>query len=297
MIRALHVFAGAGGSVLAGEMIGWQSVGCVEIDPFCCAVLKHNFGETVLANDITTWKADRLTGHVDVVVGGSPCQDLSVAGKRAGIGGTRSGLWFHQLRVAQECGAPFIFWENVRGVLSSNAGHDFGAILRSLAAAGYDARWIVNRASDVGAPHRRERVWLAAHAIRHGKPEGINGTEPGLFDPAGELTMGHAAGERSQRGPEDERARELLFGETGLGHQDRAPKPRLGGAADGLAGAFNWPAARGAWPAGRGAAQAPWEAPRVIDYRMPARISRLKALGNGWVPHQAAAAWRELTET
>ena len=145
----------------ACRKLGMESVGCVEIDRYCCAVLEKH-GEKILANDITTWHADGLAGRVDIVVGGSPCQDVSTAGKRAGFNGTKSVLWRDQIRVAKECQAPLIWWENVRGALSSNGGRDFGVVLSDLAEAGYDARWTLNRASDVGAPHRRERVWLFA---------------------------------------------------------------------------------------------------------------------------------------
>ena len=145
-LRALHLFAGAGGSVQACRKLGMESVGCVEIDRYCCAVLEHH-GEKILANDITSWDASGLVGLVDVVVGGSPCQDVSTAGKRAGFNGTKSVLWRDQVRVARECQSPLIWWENVRGALSSNGGRDFGVVLSDLADAGYDARWVVNRAS------------------------------------------------------------------------------------------------------------------------------------------------------
>lgn len=154
-MRALHLFAGAGGSVLAGRLLGWESVGAVEIDPFCCAVLESQ-GEVVLGRDVCSFDATGL--GVDVVVGGFPCQDVSVAGKRAGSGdGTRSGLWRHMLRIWDECQAPWLFAENVRGLLSSDGGRDYAAILEALASRGADACWTVLRASDVGAPHRRER--------------------------------------------------------------------------------------------------------------------------------------------
>ena len=174
-MKALHLFAGAGGSVLASRLLGWTSVGCVEWDPYCRRVLRAR-GERVVGSDIRQFKATGLVGRVDIVVGGSPCQDLSVAGRGAGIGGERSGLWWQQLRIAQESAAPFVWWENVRGALSSNGGRDFGVILNSLAQCGYDAVWTVNRASDVGAPHRRERVWVLAYRPEHGRSQGWTGT-------------------------------------------------------------------------------------------------------------------------
>lgn len=235
----------------------------MEIDPFCCAVLESQ-GEVVLGRDICSFDATGLRGTVDVVVGGFPCQDVSVAGKRAGSGdGTRSGLWRHMLRVWDECGATWLFAENVRGLLSSDGGRDYAAILEALASRGADACWTVLRASDVGAPHRRERWFLLSR-----RP------------------MGHAdaAGREQQRGavaasPQQQRA------ERGGG---REVEPTLGGAIARLADRMD------VWPVGRGAPQHPWEAPRTITGKEQGRIPRLKALGNGWVPQQAAAAFRYL---
>lgn len=284
-MKALHLFAGAGGSVLASRLLGWTSVGCVEWDPYCRRVLRAR-GERVVGSDIRQFKATGLVGRVDIVVGGSPCQDLSVAGRGAGIGGERSGLWWQQLRIAQESGAPFVWWENVRGALSSNGGRDFGVILNSLAQAGYDAVWTVNRASDVGAPHRRERVWVLAYRPEHGRSQGWTGTGEragtgGLAARGGEPVAHSASGGRA-RGDADGR---------------RDAQPRVERATDGLANGMDWPAARGDWPHQKGPTQAAWEAPRTCGPDNPGRVQRVTALGNGWVPAQAVAAWRVLWAT
>lgn len=263
-MRALHLFAGAGGSVLAGRLLGWESVGCVELDPYCCEVLEHR-GERVLARDIRTFDATPLLGQVDVVVGGWPCQDLSLAGKRAGLAGTRSGLFWELLRVVDECKATYVFGENVPGLLSSNRGQDFGFILGALAARGYDARWAVLGARAVGAPHRRDRVWLVAHA------------------------RGARLEERYGGGPRGSLSAPVLRGAGVL-------EPPLGGEPHGLANGLDWPASRGAWPAGRGAPQHAWEAPRTVTEKVPYRVARLRALGNGWVPQVAVKAWTLLTQ-
>lgn len=301
-MRALHLFAGAGGSLLAGRIMGWDSVGAVEWDPFCRRVLRAR-GERVTGADVRHFNGERYAGAVDVVVGGSPCQDLSIAGKRAGLAGARSGLWGEQLRIAVECRAPFIFWENVQGALSSNAGRDFGVILSDLAAHGYNARWCVVRASDVGAPHARARVFLLANAdgasgFRAGQPVadraqhaaagrrgdaladayGAHGQGKGM---AGRVQNRHAA--RGDGG------RSAHAGVGAPGHQSG-----LGGESDGLAVGMDWPAARGDWPHGKGSTQARWEAPRIVASGEKGRIQRLKALGNGWVPHQAVYAFNIL---
>lgn len=330
-MRALHLFAGAGGSVLAGRLLWWESVGAVEIDPYCCAVLEQH-GERVLARDVTAFDASHLAGQVDVVVGGWPCQDLSVAGKRAGLGGERSGLFWQMMRVVDECQPRFVFGENVTGLLSSNDGRDFGVVLSALAARGYDARWQVLGARDVGAPHKRERVWILAHATggaRRGQTGIMGAADGGPREDTGDAVYGGNGMVNAWRGDILERdgvtgGVRLPAGLAGPGghvanndgqqlSQQResvrhgAPYAEpvrarwrdavtdMGGAHHGVANGLDWPAARGAWPAGRGAAQHAWETPRTVTEKVPDRVARLKALGNGWVPHCAAAAWRMLS--
>lgn len=327
-MRALHLFAGAGGSVLAGRMLGWESVGAVELDPFCCAVLAGH-GERVLARDVTTFDARSLRGHVDVVVGGWPCQDLSVAGKRAGLAGARSGLFWQMMRIVDECEPRFVFGENVPGLLSSNGGRDFSVVLGALAERGFDAQWQVLGARDVGAPHRRNRVWIVANATgstrrgqtgimgtadensrentgdalhrshgmvhagggdipdRNGKPDCV-WVPTGLAGPSGggmaNANAAQCAGDGVPSGYATEHAA------AGCDHGGHA-ESGMGGKPDGLADGLDWPATRGEWPAARGAAQAEWEAPRTVTGKVPDRVSRLRALGNGWVPQCAVAAW------
>lgn len=327
-MRALHLFAGAGGSVLAGRLLGWESAGAVELDPYCCAVLEAR-GERVLARDITAFDARPLRGLVDVVVGGWPCQDLSVAGKRAGLEGERSGLFWQMMRVVDECQPRFVFGENVAGLLSSNGGRDFAAVLGALAARGYDARWQVLGARAVGAPHRRERVWIVGHATTCGRARGVSQREP-VFEPfqtgadlayapcdgreqgwAGTGERAWPGGQSSGCGAVAHSGGSGLEVRRGMGprgeqqcwphtpaaaHHGGTPEPGMGGEPYGLANGLDWPASRGSWPAGRGAAQHAWEAPRTVTERVPARVPRLKALGNGWVPQCAAAAWRLLCD-
>jgi site-specific DNA-cytosine methylase len=300
-MRALHLFAGGGGSTLAGMLMGWSSVGCVEIEPAFRRMLRAR-GERLVGSDVARFDGRRFHGAVDIVVGGSPCQDLSVAGKRAGLDGARSGLWFHQVRIFQETGARFLWWENVAGALTSNRGGDFAAVLASLDAAGCDAVWTCNRAAHVGAPHRRERVWLLAWrrdvAVTAGF--GVEGRGP--------------VSQPQPRVPSEQG----LPGRDGAGGgaEDGCALRGVGGAPDGMAAGLDWPAARGLWPHGRGPAQAAWESPRTCS-RQPRRGAkgvgdpayapfaqqrkqRLMALGNGWVPHQAVHAfgilWRLMQE-
>lgn len=301
-MKALHLFAGAGGSVLASRLLGWTSVGCVEWDPYCRRVLRAR-GERVVGSDIRQFKATGLVGRVDIVVGGSPCQDLSVAGPGEGIDGPRSGLWRAQLRIAEECKAPFIWWENVRGALSRHDGRDFAVLLRQMAKAGYDAVWTVNRASDVGAPHRRERVWVLAYRPEHGRSQGWAGTGErarpgGLAAGCGEPLANSDDTVLEGRQLGGRRGGERAAGARGAGavHSSDA-QPRVGRATDGLANGMDWPAARGDWPHAKGPTQAAWEAPRTCGPDNPGRVQRVTALGNGWVPAQAVAAWHVLWAT
>lgn len=142
-IRYLSFFSGIEGATVAWKPLGWEAVAFSEIEPFPCAVLKHHYPDVPNLGDITKITDDQIKalGHIDVVIGGAPCQDLSVAGKRAGLrnedgSATRSGLFFDQMRlfeVARKyCGARFLIYENVPGLFSSNKGYDFAFVLGSM---------------------------------------------------------------------------------------------------------------------------------------------------------------------
>lgn len=177
-MRVLSLFSGAGGMDLGLEAAGGELVGMCEIDPYCRSVLGHHWPGVPLHDDVTTMDGSVFRGRVDVVAGGSPCQDLSVAGRRAGLDGGRSGLFWHQCRVAAECAARWILWENVVGALSSNDGRDFAAVLWGFTgvypavpedgwrSAGVcvgverTAVWRVLDARWFGVPQRRRRVFV-----------------------------------------------------------------------------------------------------------------------------------------
>ncbi len=133
-MTALDLFSGIGGFSLAAHRAGLEVVAHCEIEPFPQAVLGYRFPNIPIFRDVKEITKETFyerTGRrtVDVVVGGSPCQDLSIAGKQRGLSGNRSGLFFKQLQIARELGAKFIVWENVPGALSSNRGGDFARIL------------------------------------------------------------------------------------------------------------------------------------------------------------------------
>lgn len=160
MLKHLDLFSGIGGFSLAARWTGAiETVQFVELDPFCQQVLRKNFGEIPIHGDIRTFSAKPLYGAVDLVTGGFPCQDLSVAGQRKGFQGDRSSLWFEMLRVIRECQPAWVIVENVTGLLSLG----IEICLAGLEAEGYETETFVLPACGVNAPHRRNRVWIVAH--------------------------------------------------------------------------------------------------------------------------------------
>ncbi len=138
-IRYLSLFSGMEAAHLAWAPLGWECVAVAEIEPAACALLAHRLPHVPNLGSVTDITAEKIAalGHIDVVIGGSPCQDLSVAGKRAGLAGARSGLFHEQLRIFNAartlCGARWLVWENVPGAFSSNQGRDFAVVVGALA--------------------------------------------------------------------------------------------------------------------------------------------------------------------
>jgi DNA (cytosine-5)-methyltransferase 1 len=162
-LRELALFAGAGGGILGGKLLGWRTVCAVEWDAYAASVLVARQNDGCLDpfpiwDDVQTFDGRPWRGIVDVVSGGFPCQDISCAGKGAGIDGERSGMWKHMARIIGEVRPRFVFVENspmltVRGL---------GTVLGDLAEMGYDARWGVFSALECEAMHIRERLFLVA---------------------------------------------------------------------------------------------------------------------------------------
>jgi DNA (cytosine-5)-methyltransferase 1 len=168
MLRVLDLFSGIGGFSLGLERAGMRTVAFCEIDPYCRAVLRKHWPAVIIWDDIRTLDTDFVnTTHIDVICGGFPCQDVSVAGKRAGLEGKRSGLWVEFARIIGDLRPGFVIVENTPGLLSLG----IGTVLGDLASLGYDAQWRCIRASDVGADHLRERVWIVAYPHRKGLQE------------------------------------------------------------------------------------------------------------------------------
>lgn len=162
-MRVLSLFAGIGGFDLGLERAGMQTVAFCEIDPFCQRVLAKHWPGVACHDDIRTLTADWLAENglwPDVICGGFPCQDLSYAGKGAGLAGERSGLWREYARLIGEIRPRYVIVENVAALL----GRGLADVLGDLAALGYDAEWHCIPACAVGAPHRRDRIWIVAYS-------------------------------------------------------------------------------------------------------------------------------------
>lgn len=199
-------------SAAVAPLGGWRPVFFSEIEPFPCSLLAHRYPEVPNLGDMTKIKAEiigdekwritngtdviELAGRLDVLAGGTPCQDVSVAGKRKGMAegsGTRSSLAFHFARLCRELQPRWVLWENVPGVLTSNGGRDFAHFVRSIGECGYslayrtlDAQWVRVDGLPRAVPQRRRRVWLVGHlgdswrtpAEILFEPQGVRGDTP-----------------------------------------------------------------------------------------------------------------------
>lgn len=169
-MRVLDLFSGIGGFSLGLERAGFQTVAFCEIDPFCRRVLAKHWPEVPIYDDVRELTGARLTADgiaIDAIAGGFPCQDISIAGRGAGLDGERSGLWREYARLIGELRPQYAIVENTAALLSRG----LGTVLGELAAIGYDAEWHCIPAAAVGAPHLRDRVWIVAYpqqdALRH----------------------------------------------------------------------------------------------------------------------------------
>jgi DNA (cytosine-5)-methyltransferase 1 len=165
-LRVLDLFSGIGGFSLGLDRAGgFETIAFCEIAKFPQRVLAARYPGTPIHNDITTMEFEE--GFADIITGGFPCQDLSAQGLRAGLAGTRSGLWRELLRAIRVVRPRYAIVENVADLL----GFGMGTVLGDLASIGYDAEWHCIPAGYVGAPHERDRIWIVAHPSQ----------EPGLY--------------------------------------------------------------------------------------------------------------------
>jgi DNA (cytosine-5)-methyltransferase 1 len=265
------LFSGIGGFDVglerAGMRIAWQS----EIDPYASAVLRKHWPHVPNLGDI---RNIRNPPAVDVLCGGFPCQDISFAGKGAGLAGERSGLWREYARIIGEIRPRYVLVENVAALLARG----LGDVLGDLAALGFDAEWHCIPASAVGAPHRRDRLWIIGHANDQGESVGaINDEASGLpqFDVADSNVPRL---ERWLRDSLRECSGERIAGPGSPSIPDAYGKPS------------NW-AAKSRQECGHWVIEP--DVGRVAN-GIPARMDRLKALGNAIVPQIAEILGRAI---
>jgi DNA (cytosine-5)-methyltransferase 1 len=262
-LRVLDLFSGIGGFSLGLERAGMRTVAFCEIEPYCRAVLKKHWPDVPCYDDICTLTAERLARDgiaVDAICGGFPCQDISTAGKGAGLAGERSGLWREYARLIGEIRPRYVIVENVSALLARG----LGDVLGDLAQIGYDAEWHCIPASYIGAPHRRDRVWIVAY------PNGASaqgGGVSGGVHPEHANAHGYGAYEAQLADPE-RRGSQGQGGCEHPGHPTPEGEREATQSVDGGFGDF-W---RVEPTVGR------------VAYGVPARMDRLKALGNAVVP-------------
>lgn len=261
-MNELALFAGAGGGILGGKLLGWRTVCAVERDAFGAQVLAQRQNDGSLQtfpiwSDVKSFDGKRWRGIVDVISGGFPCQDISPArtnngGRAVGIGGEKSGLWSEFARIIGEVRPEWVLVENSHHLRTKG----LGRVLKDLAVLGYDATWGVLSAEDVGANHERKRMWIVAHTDNNGKSVGTFDDETqglsGITEVPSQITNIDSA-QCEGRKKEYENTR------LGSWWQDIS---HLNGMDDGVA------------------------------YRM----DRLRAIGNGQVPLVAATAFGQLSK-
>ena len=165
-MKHLDLFSGIGGFALAARNVGWDTVAFCEIEDYPRKVLAKHWPDVPIYKDVRDVTAKRLRSDgitADIITGGFPCQDISLAGKQVGIDGERSGLWSELARIIGEVRPRYAVLENVAALLSGDSGRWFQRVLGDLAEVGYDCEWHCIPASHVGAPHRRDRVWIIAY--------------------------------------------------------------------------------------------------------------------------------------
>ena len=255
------LFAGIGGMDLGFERAGLVCKWQVEIDGYAQKVLAKHWPEVRRHDDVRTWpQAD--TERVDIIAGGFPCQDISYAGRGAGLDGERSGLFFEAVRVVCELRPRCVVLENVAALLTRG----LDRVLGTLAEVGFDAEWHCIPAAAVGAPHIRDRVFVVAYTESVGRHE--------------------RRGEPGDEGKARERRRQSARGGKTLAdtNSDRFDKSWAGGCTSGCNGIE-----RNAWWATE---------PDVgrVAHGVPARVDRLRGLGNAVVPQVAEYIARHIKE-
>ncbi len=297
-MNELALFAGAGGGILGGHLLGWRTICAVEWAEFPRETLLRRQRDGALPlfpvwDDVQTFDGQPWAGLVDVVSGGFPCQDISAAGRGDGIDGERSGMWKHMDRIIGEVRPRFAFVEN-SPVLTSRG---LGRVLGDLAEMGFDTEHGVLGAIDAGAPHIRDRIWIVAH----NPSPGWGSWRARRPDPGGAREREHtlpivADSSRGRCGRPEEREMEQPRRTETFGGSSDVPN----------SSGKRWRKARKfrsvqsqEWASSSCEIVGPkWWAtePRLgrVAHGVAHRVDRLRAIGNGQVPAVAALAFRTL---
>jgi len=265
-MNELALFAGAGGGIYGGQLLGWRCVCAVEIDPYAraCLAARQNdkiFEPFPIWDDVCSFDGRPWRGVVDVISGGFPCEDISVAGKGAGLEhGKKSRLWCEYARIIREVEPRFVFVENSPALVFRG----LDIVLGDLASLGYDAAWGVFSAADVGAPHERERLWIRAE--RSSDADGKWELQPQRI-------------EQNERGRPRNVGKEISDADDN-GHRFKVQSIDAQFASPADAWGDWWSSERGLGRVADG----------VADWG-----NRIRCLGNGQVPAVAAFAWRALS--
>jgi DNA (cytosine-5)-methyltransferase 1 len=274
-MNELALFAGAGGGILGGKLLGWRTACAVEIERHARLVLLARQNDGILEpfpiwDDVRTFDGRQWRGLVDVVSGGFPCQDVSVARAmwgRAGLDGERSGLWREMLRIISEIRPAYVFGENSPALRTNG----LDQIIAALTSIGYDCRWITLGAESVGLNHKRHRIWFYAADTHREGLERHSGNDPGK------------EGRQDEIGPfADVDFRSCTF--CGYIYEQECGAYGCANCeAEGPGGSYDY--GTGLLPriAGMGHGMADW-------------LDRIKAVGNGQVPAVAALAWEILSQ-
>jgi len=286
-MNELALFAGAGGGILGGKLLGWRTVCAVEWEQYPASVLCARQNDGFLPpfpiwDDVQTFDGKPWQGIAQVVSGGFPCQDISVAGKGDGLEGKRSSMWKEMSRIIGEVRPQYVFVENspmltIRGL---------GTVLGNLSEMGYDCKWGIISASNVGANHQRERIWIVGNTndYGHSSTEVSSSIEQG----------GNNSEKRKKQACEFKGSSKQ---HTKLAYASSEGLQRFGQSTsiDKSKGQK-----RQSWTGIIGGSRGWWESePNVgrVANGVAARVDRLKAIGNGQVPLCAATAWRILNES
>jgi len=323
-LNELALFAGAGGGILGGHLLGWRTVCAVEWEQYPASVLCARQNDGLLPpfpiwDDVCSFDGKPWRGIVDVISGGFPCQDISAAGKGVGIDGERSGMWGEMARIIHEVRPRFVFVEN-SPMLTSRG---LGRVLGDLASMGFDAKWGVLGANDIGANHKRDRIWIRGEQMGNSYNNGQIAPKISSILVEGSDRNSTQQEQTCQSERSSEQYAELAYSER-MGRQERASER---GTLEDQKGSNNfsdgsqaiterqaiadtecsglerredcgkqevtWTRSGGS-PIGDGNW---WSTePNVgrVAHGVAARMERIKAIGNGQVPLCAATAWRIL---